>query len=60
MMKSEGMVDHAVFNWGIIIIFVMIMLYIGFAAFKEKYHLSFGHESATVTLVGFTISWFFV
>lgn len=51
---------HKVFNWGIVVIFLMVMLYIGFATFKEKFHLSFGHEAATVTLVGFAISYFVV
>jgi hypothetical protein len=45
------------FNIGIIIFFMMIMLYMGFAAVKEKYNLSFGHEASLVTLTGFFISW---
>ena len=45
------------FNIGIITIFLMIMLYMGFAAVKEKYQLSFGHEASLVTLTGFIISW---
>jgi NhaP-type Na+/H+ or K+/H+ antiporter len=38
----------------------MIMLFMGFEAFKKKYQLSFGHEASFVTLIGFTISWLFI
>jgi len=49
--------ENTMFNVGIITIFLMIMLYMGFAAFKEKHNLSFGHEASLCTLVGFFISW---
>lgn len=45
------------FNEGIIIIFVMLIIYMAFEAFKHKKDLSFGHEASLVTLIGFGISY---
>lgn len=42
---------------GLIVIFLMLMLYMFFEAFKHKYHLTFGHEASMITLVGFIISY---
>ena len=50
---------HLIFNEGIIIIFVMLIVYMGFEAFKHKKDLSFGHEASLVTLLGFGISYAF-
>jgi len=46
-----------IFNEGIIIIFLMLMVYMGFEAFKHKKDLSFGHEASLVTLIGFGVSY---
>ena len=48
---------HLIFNEGIIIIFVMLIIYMAFEAFKHKKHLSFGHEASLVTLLGFGVSY---
>ena len=48
---------HMMFNEGIIIIFVMLIIYMAFEAFKHKKDLSFGHEASLVTLIGFGISY---
>ena len=48
-----------VLNEGIIIILGMLIIYMGFEAFKHKRDLSFGHEASLVTLIGFGISWAF-
>lgn len=50
---------HVIFNEGIIIIFVMLIVYMAFEAFKHKKDLSFGHEASLVTLLGFGISYAF-
>jgi hypothetical protein len=57
---SESHEEKMIFDAGIILVFVMIMLFMGFEAFKSKYKLSFGHEASFVTLIGFLISWFFI
>ena len=57
---SSSAPSHQVFNEGIIIIFLMIMIYMGFEAFKHKHHISFGHEASLVTLVGFIVSYAFL
>ena len=51
---------HLIFNEGIIVVFIMLMIYMGFEAFKHKHELSFGHEASLVTLLGFFISWCFM
>jgi hypothetical protein len=51
--------SHMIFNEGIIIIFVMLIIYMAFEAFKHKKNLSFGHEASLVTLIGFGISYAF-
>ena len=48
-----------IFNEGIIIVFLMLCIYVGFEAFKHKKQLSFGHEASLVTLIGFGISYAF-
>ena len=53
-------ISHVVFNEGIIVVFIMLMVYMGFEAFKHKHELSFGHEASLVTLLGFLISWCFM
>ena len=57
--NSKAHSAHLVFNEGIIIIFVMLIVYMGFEAFKHKKDLSFGHEASLVTLLGFGISYAF-
>lgn len=52
--------SHLVFNEGIIVVFIMLMIYMGFEAFKHKHELAFGHEASLVTLLGFFISWCFM
>ena len=52
--------EKMIFDAGIIAMFVMIMLYMGFEAFKSKHKLAFGHEASFVTLIGFLISWLFI
>lgn len=37
----------------------MLMVYMGFEAFKHKHKLAFGHEASLVTLLGFIISFGF-
>ena len=59
----EEQQEHAkelIFNEGIIIVFVMLIIYMGFEAFKHKHHIRFGHEASLVTLVGFGISFGFI
>lgn len=56
---EEHDLNHIVFNEGIIVVFIMLMIYMGFEAFKHKHHLSFGHEASLVTLLGFFVSWAF-
>jgi len=56
---GHGSQAHKVFNEGIIIIFVMLIIYMAFEAFKHKKNLSFGHEASLVTLIGFGISYAF-
>ena len=50
---------HLIFNEGIIIILVMLIIYMGFEAFKHKKNISFGHEASLVTLLGFGVSFAF-
>ena len=57
--KIESGNSHLIFNYGIIIIFVMLIVYMAFEAFKHKKDLSFGHEASLVTLLGFGISYAF-
>lgn len=47
---------HAVFNEGIIVIFVMLMMFMIFEALKHKNHWKFGHEASFICLVGMCIS----
>ena len=56
---GHGSKSHMIFNEGIIIIFVMLIIYMAFEAFKHKKNLSFGHEASLVTLIGFGISYAF-
>ena len=49
-----------IFNEGIIIVFLMLITYMGFEAFKHKHHIRFGHEASLVTLLGFGISFIFL
>ena len=49
--------QHLIFTEGIIIIFVMLIIYMGFEAFKHKKQISFGHEASLVTLIGFGVSY---
>ena len=49
--------SHLIFNTGIILIFVMLMIFMAFEAFRHKKDLSFGHEASLVTLIGFGISY---
>lgn len=49
--------SHLIFNEGVIIIFIMLMIYMAFEAFKHKKQLTFGHEASLVTLIGFGISY---
>lgn len=56
---GHGSHAHQIFNEGIIIIFVMLIIYMAFEAFKHKKNLSFGHEASLVTLIGFGISYAF-
>jgi len=58
--SGHGSHAHMVFNEGIIIIFLMLVIYVGFEAFKHKKDLSFGHEASLVTLIGFGISYAFM
>ena len=55
--EGGGHSAHMMFNEGIIIIFVMLIIYMAFEAFKHKKDLSFGHEASLVTLIGFGISY---
>ena len=57
--EENGGNAHVIFNEGIIIIFVMLIVYMAFEAFKHKKDLSFGHEASLVTLLGFGISYAF-
>lgn len=57
--EKGGHSAHMAFNEGIIIILAMLIIYMGFEAFKHKRDLSFGHEASLVTLIGFGISWAF-
>jgi len=54
---SDAHSDKMIFNEGVIIIFFMLMVYMGFEAFKHKKDLSFGHEASLVTLIGFGVSY---
>ena len=51
-----GHKEHKIFNEGIIVIFVMLMLFMLYEAFKHKYHWRFGHEASFVVIVGVLIS----
>ena len=57
--RTEEETHHIIFNEGIIVVFIMLMIYMGFEAFKHKHELTFGHEASLVTLLGFIISWGF-
>ena len=56
----DGHPSHLALNEGIIIILLMLVVYMGFEAFKHKKNISFGHEASLVTLIGFGISYAFV
>jgi len=45
-----------VFNLGIIIIFVMLMIYTGFESWRHKVGAKFGHEASLVTTIGLALS----
>ena len=47
---------HQVFNSGIIIVLVLLMVYMLFEASKHKYGLVFGHEASLVCLTGLAVS----
>mmetsp|Transcript_41009 Transcript_41009/g.53750 ORF Transcript_41009/g.53750 Transcript_41009/m.53750 type:complete len:104 (+) Transcript_41009:41-352(+) len=57
---QEGVLDtkegHKVFNEGIIVIFVMLMIFMLFEAYKHKSGLKFGHEASLVCVIGILIS----
>ena len=38
----------------------MLIIYMGYEAFKHKHHIRFGHEASLVCLVGFAISFGFI
>ena len=54
--EGGGHSAHMMFNEGIIIIFVMLIIYMAFEAFKHKKDLSFGHEASLVCVLGVLIS----
>jgi len=41
-----------VISVGAIVVFFMLMLYMGIGSFIEKYHIPFGHEASFVILIG--------
>jgi hypothetical protein len=45
-----------IFNLGIIIIFIMLMMYVGFESWKHKTGAKFGHEASLVTTFGLLLS----
>ena len=51
---------HHVFNEGIIVIFVMLMLFMLFEAIKHKRHWKFGHEASFVCVVGMLVSFVYM
>lgn len=57
---GTGHADHAkhheVFNAGIIIVLILLMVYMLFEASKHKYGLTFGHEASLVCLTGLAVS----
>ena len=57
---GHGSKAHLIFNEGIIIVFLMLIIYVSFEAFKHKKELSFGHEASLVTLIGFGVSYAFM
>ena len=47
------------FDEGLILIIALLMIYMGFEAFKRKYKFNFGHETSIVTMLGFILSLLF-
>ena len=58
--SEEKAESHMALNEGIVIILIMLIIYMGFEAFKHKRGIAFGHEASLVTLIGFGISYAFV
>lgn len=52
--------SHAGFNYGITILFGMLIIYMAFDAFKKKHSIAFGHEASLVTLIGLGVSYCFI
>lgn len=48
--------DQVTFNIGIIVIFVLLMIFMLFEAWKNKYSIKFGHEASLVCSLGLVIS----
>ena len=48
--------EHAIFNAGLIVVLVMLMVYMLFEAYKHKAGIVFGHEASLVCLVGLAVS----
>ena len=48
--------EHTVFNAGLIVVLLMIMVYMLFKAYKHKAGIVFGHEASLVCLVGLAVS----
>ena len=53
--SAEGS-EHAVFNAGIIVVLLLLMVYMLFEAYKHKAGIVFGHEASLVCLTGLAIS----
>ena len=59
-LTPEEQHEHAeeqAFDYSIVIVFSMLIIYMMFEAFKHKNGITFGHEASLVTLIGFGISY---
>ena len=56
MSEEPHSVHHETVSVGAIVIFLMLLFYMGAGTIIEKYHLSFGHEAAYSILMGMFIS----
>ena len=53
--SAEG-TEHTVFNAGLIIVLLLLMVYMIFEAYKHKAGIVFGHEASLVCLTGLAVS----
>ena len=54
--SADGEEHHVIFNAGLIVVLLLLMVYMLFEAYKHKAGIVFGHEASLVCLTGLAVS----